>query len=166
MKQNTRSPEPDRQYIEITCRNGKITERLLTYDEMQALDPADDDFFVNKATGEIRIQPQEGEPLEHEDGIPGVGKNGWVLLDLLMWVLEYQTVDELYRRSNNDSFAGKENVQALMTRLRRAFGESGDKPWFFRTRKNGKYAIRWDRKRSWRIIEKRALPPSTPKQDS
>jgi len=166
MKQNTRLPEPNRQYIEITCRKGKITERVLTYDEMQALDPADDDFYFNKATGEIRIQPQEGEPLEYEDGIPGVGHIGWVLLDQLMWALEYLTVDELYRRSNNESFADKEYVQAILSRLRRAFGESGDKPWFFRTRKNGEYAIRWDRKRSWRIIEKRAMPTSTHNEDS
>lgn len=148
---------PNGQYIRRTCTSGNIQENVITWQQMRAIQPDDVDLHYNEATGQIVIKPQKGKVIEYFGSIPGVGRIGWLLIEELMWSpSEFLTLVELYKRTNNESFASATGVASLLRRIRKSFGESGKNPWFFWTRKKSYYAICWHIDRSWRIVERLA----------
>ena len=145
------------QYIVRTCTNCNIQEDVITWQQMRELKPQDVDFHHNEATGQTVIKPQKGKAIEYFGSIPGVGRIGWLLIEELMWSpSEFLTLAELYKRTNNESFASATGVASLLRRIRKSFGESGKNPWFFWTRKKTCYALCWHIDRSWRIVERLA----------
>lgn len=158
MKTKSIKERPNGHYLVTSYEGDNINDSVITKSQMIQLKPTDIDFHCNEVTGKVFIKPENGKTLEYFPSIPGVGRTSWQLIEELMWTPgEFLTLDRLYLQTNNDSFASENGVSALLTRIRRAFGESADEPWYFWT-KEPDYAICWHADRTWRIIERLADP--------
>ena len=132
-------------YIDTIFRCMKILQAIITFNALQKIKQEDTDLFINEATGEISYKPQKGKRKYFSKGIPGLGWRGWRLLLDVVWAAgEWVELDSA------------NHVNAMILRLRRAFEDNGSDQWFFETRRNPTYAIRWNPNRSWRFIEKKA----------
>ena len=133
--------------------NGGITEKIMTEEEFQKLDPNEVDFHWNEAAGQIVIHDQNGNPIKYSGSIPGVGKVNQILLTEMMWQPgKLITPRQLCANTKRKSFSTNNNISSHLTRLRTAFGEKKLLPWYFRVRKHP-FAFGWNADRSWRIIE-------------
>src|SRR4030042_6598980 len=159
MKPKPNSKESDGQFLMTTYKDGPIFEEVITKEQMMKLSPADTDFFHNEVTGWSFIKPETGDRIEYFGGIPEVGLTAWELIELFMRSPgEFFSLDRIYELTGNESFACGSNVSGFLKRIRRAFGESGDEPYFFLTHRESPYRICWHKDRSWRIIERLAQP--------
>ena len=155
---------PEEAYIKITHRKGEIKTAIITRQEALSPNHEDIDFERNEVTRTTRIIPQTGEPLVYHGSVRGVGPTAWELLTLVMnFPGEYFQVGEIYHRTGNVTFADASSVQNVVRNLRKAFGESGEKPWFILSSNDPEYAVCWPIERSWMIIRK-AQPGDDPKE--
>lgn len=151
---------PEEEYIVATYLNGRITQRRMTAEQVQALDPADVDFHWDTVFGRISIQPPQGARIERFGSIPGIGSRvGLPLLQTLMFspgrlLTEY----ELRRVPGLANMVGNPLSQRL-TKTRRAFGDSEKVAWFLITARNP-FRTGWNKQRSWRFVEPLAGPSS------
>jgi len=151
-------------YIKTTHRKGEIKTEIITREEALSPNHEDIDFERNEVTRTARIIPQTGEPLVYHGSVRGVGPTAWELLTLVMnFPGEYFQVGEVYRRTGNVTFADASSVQNVVRNVRKAFGESGEKPWFILSSNDPEYAVCWPIERSWMIIRK-AQPGDDPKE--
>ena len=136
---------PNKKYIDTTFKNRRLQQVILVFNTLQKIKQEDTDLFINEATGENSYQPKKGERKYFSKIIPCLGPRGWQLLLDIVWAAgEWVELDSM------------NHVNVLVFRLRKIFGDDGNEQWFFETRKNPTYAIRWNPKRSWRFIEKKA----------
>jgi hypothetical protein len=144
---------PQQEYLVATYRNGRITQRKLTAEQVQALDPAEVDFHLDTIFGRISIQPPRGERLEHFGSIPGIGSEvGLPLLARLLFSPgELLTVATIRRVPGLANMAGNPLSQRL-TRIRRAFRDSEKLAWFLVTARSP-FRVGWNKLRSWRFVE-------------
>jgi len=143
IEQNRR--KPNQRYIVTTFENRKLKQKIVTFNELQKIKQEETDLFINEPAREISFQPQEGERIDYEDDIPGVGPYEWQLL-----------LDTIWAASEWHGLPSANYINARVLRLRKAFSGSKKKPWLFQTRRNPTYAIRWNPSRSWRFLEKKA----------
>ena len=145
MRKEQNRRKPNQKYINTTFKFAKIVQVIITFNALQKIKQEESDLFINEATGEISYKPKKGKRKYFPKGMKGLGYRGWqLLLDILWAAGEWVELDSA------------NHVNALVLRLRRAFKDSGKFQWFFETRKNPTYAIRWNPDRSWRFIEKKA----------
>jgi len=154
-KQN-RPDEPT--YLVTTYRNGQFTTEHLTRTEVLALDHSDVDFHLDDVFGHIRIRTEDGDTIGYQVEIPGVGKTTRELLLVLMGRPgELLSPLKLARLTGNTWFKTKNNVSGRLVKLRAAFRDNAQAPWFFITRRVP-YSIAWSAGRSFRHIEHIVLP--------
>ena len=149
-------------FQETAYRDGRIAEKDLKEEQVAALDPHEVDFFYNEATGIIAIRKRDGQFLEYFGGIPGVGVKNERLLTEMMWhpgqLITPRQVAPVLRKSKIYEQDGLHNaIAALLSRLRKAFGEDASKPWFFLSRRRP-FAFGWNPARTWCLIERIAEP--------
>ena len=145
MRKEQNRKKPNQKYIVTTFKDRKLKQSIVTFNELQKIKKEETDLFINEPAREVSYQPQEGERIDYEDDIPGVGSYEWqLLLDILWAAGEWVDLDSA------------NYINARVLRLRKAFGDSGKMQWLFQTRRNPDYAIRWNPSRSWRFIEKKA----------
>lgn len=159
MKKKGNQEDPSKQYVKITYTNGDIKKEIITREEALLPNPDDRDFSHNEVTRKTKIKPQSSEWIEHEGSIPGVGPIAWELLEELMYAAgEYLSVNDIYRRTDNESFADANSVAVFIRHIRRAFGETGKEPWLIKTIRNPEYGICWPADKSWMLIKKEVGP--------
>ena len=139
---NQKRKRRKRQYLVTDCRNGESKEAIMTKEAVNKLNPNDVDLQINEANGEVYIKPKKGKMKKYADGIPALGYEAWKLLDDIIWSLgDYVTLESA------------NYVNALIRRIRVAFGcDSNKDQWFFKTRRSP-YGIALNKDRSWRYIE-------------
>ena len=145
MRKEQNRKKPNQKYIVTTFKARKLKQSIVAFNELQKIKKEETDLFINELTMEVLCQTQKGERIKYKKNIPGVGAYEWqLLLDTLWAAGEWFNLDSA------------NYINARVLRLRRTFGDSGKIQWFFETRKNPNYAIRWNPDRSWRFIEKKA----------
>jgi len=158
---NTQDRSPNRpEYLVTTYRDGKITEERMTRDEKAKLNPESIDFDWDDSTGRFRIRKEDGTTLDIFGDLPQAGEtHRRVLLDLMWQPGELLCPQRLFRGSKGSPRYLRSLLISRIARLRRAFGESAEKPWFFPTRRSP-YGVCWSAERSWRFIERLAQADS------
>ncbi len=156
---NSRSDaRQQRTYLVTEHRRGRISEARLTPEEKDALDPEGVDFLYDYVTGQYRIRKEDGASLEYFGDLPGVGDTlGRMLLDLMWRPGELLSPKTLVHGVKGAPKYVCRLVYGRLYTLRRTFGESARKPWYFRVRRYP-YSICWSARRSWRFIELMAQP--------
>ncbi len=150
--------EPER-FLETVYRNGSSVNSTLTLSEVFALDGSDVDCEINEITGRITIHPQSGPLLRYSGSIPAVGpKVGRPFLEEIMWRPgELVTVSDLLRNPHLQSLMCPTVRASRLKSLRRGFGDTAAAPWFFELER-APWRLRWCAGRSWRTIERLAVP--------
>ena len=146
-------------YLVTTCRDTEISETTLTQEEYAKLDPTNVDFSWDEASGRISIQPKIGDRIEHTGSIPGTGPDGGEKLLLEMMYKPGQLLSlrhvmrplGLVRIRIDRKMRGI--ISAHLCRIRKAFGETADLPWFLVTTKRP-FRFGWNGSASWRTIER------------
>jgi len=152
--QSNTSNQPE--YLVATYRGGKITEERMTRDEKAKLNPEDVDFHCDDSTGQFRIQREDGTALDYFADLPQAGEtHRRLLLDLMWQPGQLLCPQKLFRGLRGAPRYLRSLLIARLARLRRAFGESAEKPWYFLTRRSP-YSVCWNAKRSWRFVERLA----------
>lgn len=145
MRKEQNRRKPNQKYIVTTFKDRKLKQKIATFNDLQNIKQEETDIFINEATREVSYRLQEGERIYYFEDIPGIGSYEWLLfLDVLWATSEWVDLDSA------------NYINARVLRVRKAFGGSKKKPWFFQTRRNPTYAIRWNPSRSWRFVEKKA----------
>jgi len=145
MKRENYRRKPNQKYIVTTFKDRKLKQKIVTFNELQNIKQGETDLFINEKTREVSFQPPEGKRIDYKDDISGIGSYEWQLL-----------LDILWAAGEWVELASENYINARVLRVRKAFGGSKQKPWFFQTRRNPTYAVRWNPDRSWRFIEKKA----------
>lgn len=145
------------EYIATTWRDHELTAEHPTRSDVLATDPDDVDFHLDEAFGRIQIRQSDGTAVEHLVEIPGIGAaRRKVLLALMNRPGEFLCPRQLAALTGNPWLRDPRNVAGCVRALRRAFGETGTRPFYFLTRRHP-YAVAWSG-RTWRHIEAVALP--------
>lgn len=149
---------PEEEYVVAIYRNGRITQRRMTAEQVQALDPTEADFHWDTVFGRISIQPPQGERIEHFGSIPAIGSRvGAPLLQRLMFSPgELLPVAIIRRVPGLENMAGNPLAQRL-TKIRRAFRDSEALGWFLVTARNP-FRVSWNKRRSYLFVEPLARP--------
>ena len=132
-----------RHYKVTEIRNGQMTERVLTRQERDKLDPNDVDVQIDETQHTISIKPEESErsltygPRDK----PRFGKLDWHLLSE-----SFFSGGDLLKLEHDWS------THQRIRRLRRFFGDSKEREYFFITTAKP-YGIALNTARSWRFIE-------------
>jgi hypothetical protein len=138
----------------VRMYDGDLTQRQLLADEARALDPDTVDFHYDKAFGRIQIRARDKRIICDDLEIPGLGPVGQLLLTALMdHPGELLAPWEIVRLTGYKWFYCPNNISGRLSALRRAFGEDGNHPHFFLTRRHP-YAVCWSGERTWRVIDK------------
>ena len=146
MRKEQNRRRSNQKYIDSTFKDKRLRQSVTTFDKLQKIKQEDTDLFINEVTGEISYKPKKGKRKYFSKGVPGLGYRGWQRLLDIVWA----TSEWVELNSAN-------HVNAMILRLRRSFKDNGKDQWFFETRINPTYAIRWNPSRSWRFIEKKAV---------
>ncbi len=151
-KEYAKTPR-DRNFRERIYKNGKITERYLTREEVKVLNPDDVDFHWDLAHAKAFIRTQNGKRIRlYGDR----SRFGWITEPLLRAKMyaagQSLTLGDLVAITKLVSLESSSRVSARKTKLRRIFGEVHKPSWFFIATKDP-YAVGWSEDRSWRIIE-------------
>ena len=156
MSQHSPAGEPE--YLVTTSRDGEVTEQRMPRSAVLALDPDDVDFHCDEAFGRIQIRQSRGEPAQHPAEIPRIGPvRRKVLLVVMNRPGEYLSPRQLATLTGYPWLRDPRNVAGCIRSMRRAFGETGSRPFYFLTRRSP-YAVAWCAGRSWRHIEAVLLP--------
>lgn len=133
-----------------------IVESVLPADEAYHLDPNDVDCHIDEVHGPIQIKTGQGPPLKYEGQIPGLGSNGRALLDEIMRAPgQMLTTWHLSKNPQLSRIVEPWPRAAATMRLRRALGDAvGQNRFVFVASRP--WRIRWQRERTWRIIERLA----------
>jgi hypothetical protein len=130
----------NQKYVVSTFKNKKFSQKRVTLEEAEKIRPDDVDIQINETNGQNSFKPPNGKSEELSE----LGPCLWRMLLDILWA----TGSWIELGSIN-------YMNARVLRLRRKFGDLGT--YFFITRKNPTYAIRWNyTERSWRFIEKLA----------
>jgi len=124
-----------------THRRGIIKQEVMSREKALGLSGDDVDLQINVQTGEGTYKTKEGK----RQKFPSLGTRAWKLF----WDAAWAAGDKVVLKSEN-------HINALVCRLRRAFGDDIETQHFFITCREPVYSIRWNPRRSWRVIE--ALP--------
>lgn len=155
MKVKGNQEDPGERYVRITYKNAEIKKEVITRAEALLPNPDDIDFSHNEVTRKTKIKPQSGKWIEYDGSIPGVGPIAWELLEKVLYAAgEYLSVNDIYRRTDNESFADASSVAVFIRHIRKAFGESGKEPWFILTAREPEYGICWAADKSWMLVKK------------
>jgi len=140
-------------YLVSEYHGDGIKEFVVTESEAAHLDPNDVDCHIDEVQGSIQIKTYGGRLLVYEGSIRGLGPVGRALLDEIMRA-PGRLLTAIYLAKNPHLTRIVEDWprNALTLRLRRALGDTVEKSWyiFVATRP---WRIRWQRERTWRVIE-------------
>ena len=146
------------EYLVSECRGKRVSQTRMTREEKSQLNPDDVDFLWDEATGQFCIRTKRGKVIEHFGALPGIGGElRRMLLDLMWQPGELLPPQKCFPNSTMNPKYLRGIVTARLARLRRAFGETAAEPWFFLARRVP-YSLCWSGARSWRFVERVALP--------
>lgn len=147
-------PDPEPEFLVHEYDGSTISERLLTEVQVRALDPNTVDCHVDEVSGLNQIRASDGQILGYQGRIAGLGeKVGRRLLCELMWTPgRLHDAMSLYSVRGLESLLSADARAAWVQRLRKAFGETRSKPWFF-VLCDHPWRLGWHRDRTWRVIE-------------
>jgi hypothetical protein len=129
----------NQQYLCLTCKEGIITQRILTRPEKLQLcrNTQDVDFFYDATTGEYFIRTKKNKLLTGLE----ISNGSWSLLESIL----YKAGDLLPLESEN-------HVSATVRRIRSLF-QDNKQGHFIITQREPFFAIRWNISRSWQVIK-------------
>ena len=132
-------------YKVMEIRDGQITERVLTRQERDALDPDDIDVQIDEPQQVIFIKHKDNlEPTRYGPGeMPGIGTSEWKLLAEAVC-----SAGDIFELRRKDSC-----IHQRVRRLRRLFGDNKWDEWFLITVAAPSYGLAINLARTWRFIE-------------
>ena len=138
----------------VKNHRSELSDTILSAHEVKGLDPTEFDFHWDRGFGLIQIRAADESIISYQLDIPGLGPVGETLLTALMdHPGELMTPWDIVRATGYRWFYNKNNLAGRLAALRSAFGEDGNHPHFFLTRRHP-YAVCWSAERTWRVIDK------------
>lgn len=143
MHDNSRTNRADRRYKVTTIRNGKPHEQIVTREQLCQLDHTDIDVLISEPSRQVIVHPTNGRTgASHRPRmISGLGVYVWDLL-----------ADAVFAAGELVLLTSSPYMNTRVRRLRRAFGDSKDQEWFFKT-SGMPYGIAINSDLVWRYIE-------------
>ncbi|HSW01044.1 MAG TPA: hypothetical protein VLI39_12780 [Sedimentisphaerales bacterium] len=140
---NSRPNRADRRYKVTTIRNGKPQEQIVTREQLCRLDHNDIDVVISEPSRQVIVNPSNGQKGTscRPRMISGLGVYVWDLL-----------TDAVFAAGELVLLTSSPFMNTRVRRLRRAFGDSKNQEWFFRTSVMP-YGIAINSDRVWRYIE-------------
>jgi hypothetical protein len=125
-------------YLVLTCRDGIIEQQILFKEGKNNL-PEDVDAQFDETTGENYIK------VSKKIIVRNISRGPYFWDNLKTIMMKGGDLTPIRSKGNH--------VAARIARIRRQFGDSYSKGSFFITVKNPTKGIRWNTKKSWRIIQ-------------
>jgi len=148
------NPEIIKPRYEMQSYDGQtIRCKTITREEALAADPQSVDHFRSYVANIWGYRTPDGRWIEHNGDWKGLGDTCLkIITTVQLWPGEYQGPEEIRYLTDVYSLKTPNNLSARWAAIRRAHNETGRKPNFFLTRRNGGYGIAWNPQRSWMVV--------------